>query len=151
MQSTQSGGKYGPWKDHYEEMGRKTLIPRLSKYLPMSIEMANASALDERADAGKTRALSAALDGGDFVVSAAYDKDDGAAAEATAEIDPETGEVLTHQPTMATSTPIQEKATPDPDPGSVRRRTPPFPLCPPRAGAAVAPPCSREPDPWKAA
>lgn len=50
---TQSKGNYGPWKDHYEEMGRKTAIRRLAKYLPLSVEFQTAVAVDAAADAGK--------------------------------------------------------------------------------------------------
>lgn len=39
----------GPWADHYVEMGRKTVLRRLFKYLPISIELATAVALDNRA------------------------------------------------------------------------------------------------------
>lgn len=60
---TQSKGNYGPWKDHYEEMGRKTVIRRLAKYLPLSIEFATAAALDGLAEAGKDQHLETALDG----------------------------------------------------------------------------------------
>lgn len=50
MRSTQSGGRYGPWADHYEQMGRKTMVRRLFNYLPVSIEMAKAQALDATGD-----------------------------------------------------------------------------------------------------
>lgn len=52
-----------PWATNYEEMGRKTVIRRLCKYLPMSIELANAAALDERADRNETQGLGAVIDG----------------------------------------------------------------------------------------
>lgn len=55
---TQSRGKSGPWKDHYEEMGRKTVIRRLFKYMPKSVEMAQAAALDAMASEGKAQNLS---------------------------------------------------------------------------------------------
>jgi recombination protein RecT len=42
----------GPWVDHYEEMAKKTVIRRLFKYLPVSIELATAVGLDEQAEAG---------------------------------------------------------------------------------------------------
>lgn len=35
-----------PWKKHFTEMGRKTAIRRLAKYLPMSIEFAHALDID---------------------------------------------------------------------------------------------------------
>lgn len=47
----------GPWKDHEEQMVRKTLIRRMSNYLPMSIEFQNALTLDDAASAGKRAVL----------------------------------------------------------------------------------------------
>lgn len=58
----------GPWKDHYVEMGRKTVIRRLAKYLPLSVEFQQAAALDEAAERG---AAVGAIDG-EFTI----DKDD---------------------------------------------------------------------------
>jgi recombination protein RecT len=40
----------GPWKTDYEAMAKKTVIRRLCKYLPKSIELAQALHLDEQAD-----------------------------------------------------------------------------------------------------
>lgn len=37
------------WGQHFEEMGRKTVLRRLFKFLPVSIELATASALDSKA------------------------------------------------------------------------------------------------------
>ena len=63
MSMSQSRGKYGPWRDHFEEMARKTAIRRLFKYLPMSIEMAVAAELDSRADAGIEQNLGGVIAG----------------------------------------------------------------------------------------
>lgn len=43
---------FGPWKTHEDEMIRKTAIRRLVKYLPLSVELAKAAAVDELVDAG---------------------------------------------------------------------------------------------------
>lgn len=72
---SQSKGDYGPWKDHYEEMGRKTLIRRLAKYLPMSVELATAVALDENADASKSQGLDRVLEG-TFIADQSDDEGD---------------------------------------------------------------------------
>lgn len=69
MRSSQSKGNYGPWKDNFTEMGRKTVIRRLAKYLPLSIEFQTAAALDGMADAGKDQNLDAStIIDGDFAV-----------------------------------------------------------------------------------
>lgn len=57
MAATQSKGKYGPWKDHFVEMGRKTAIRRLAKYLPLSIEFQTAAALDDMASTGRDQRI----------------------------------------------------------------------------------------------
>lgn len=57
MKGSQSKGNYGPWKDNYPEMGRKTVIRRLSKYLPLSVEFQTAAALDGMAESGKDQHL----------------------------------------------------------------------------------------------
>lgn len=84
MAATQSKGKYGPWKDNFTEMGRKTVIRRLAKYLPLSIEFQTAAALDGMAEGGKDQHLDT-LDG-DFAIV----PEDAPYAPA---VDPETGEI----------------------------------------------------------
>lgn len=69
MAGTQSKGKYGPWKDNFTEMGRKTVIRRLAKYLPLSIEFQTAAALDGMAEAGKDQNLdTSTIIDGEFTV-----------------------------------------------------------------------------------
>jgi recombination protein RecT len=69
MAATQSKGKYGPWKDHFTEMGRKTVIRRLAKYLPLSIEFHTAVVLDQKASMGEDQNLDS-IDG-EFMVAGA--------------------------------------------------------------------------------
>lgn len=57
-----------PWFTHFEEMGRKTAIRRLSKYLPISIEFAVASTLDAQAARGQEQHLEDVLTGEYHVV-----------------------------------------------------------------------------------
>ena len=82
MKATQSKGGYGPWKEHFIEMGRKTAIRRLAKYLPLSIEFQTAVALDNQAEGGRDQKLDT-IDG-DFMMV----QDDDAPR-----VDEETGEI----------------------------------------------------------
>ena len=57
-QGFQQAAKYGkqashPWMAHFVEMGRKTVIRRLAKFLPLSVEFQTGVALDSMADAGR--------------------------------------------------------------------------------------------------
>lgn len=52
-----------PWQAHFVEMGRKTVIRRLAKFLPLSIEFQTAAALDELADTGRDQHIETALEG----------------------------------------------------------------------------------------
>lgn len=72
-----------PWTVHFIEMGRKTAIRRLAKYLPLSIEFQTAVALDNQAEGGKDQNLDT-IDGEFMLV-----QDD----DAPREIDTEAGEV----------------------------------------------------------
>lgn len=71
-QGYQMAKKYGredhPWIQHYEEMGRKTAIRRLAKFLPLSVEFATAAAMDGQAEAGADQGLDSVLDG-DYTVT----------------------------------------------------------------------------------
>jgi recombination protein RecT len=45
----------GPWVTHFEEMAKKTVVRRLFKWLPVSIELQRAVTIDEQAEAGKVQ------------------------------------------------------------------------------------------------
>ena len=53
----------GPWSDYFEEMGRKTAIRRLAKYLPLSVELATAVSMGDTTERGDLQNLESALDG----------------------------------------------------------------------------------------
>ncbi|MBN6728752.1 recombinase RecT [Burkholderia multivorans] len=72
------------WGQHYEEMGRKTVLRRLFKYLPVSIELASAAAIDDVGTAGRSQALDTVLDG-DYITPTDDEQDD------DGEIDPPAG------------------------------------------------------------
>lgn len=92
MRKSQSKGNFGPWKDHFEEMARKTAIRRLFKYLPVSIEIARAVQVDEVAELGGDQHLSSALEGEYSVAPEDYNaiKDQSSEFPQTFD-DPETG------------------------------------------------------------
>lgn len=52
IQAQSKAGNNGPWKTHFEEMAKKTVIRRLFKYLPVSVEIQRATMLDENAESG---------------------------------------------------------------------------------------------------
>jgi recombination protein RecT len=53
IRARSKSGNSGPWVTDYEEMAKKTVLRKLFKYLPVSIEkLQQASALDEQADRG---------------------------------------------------------------------------------------------------
>lgn len=96
MLGTQSKGKYGPWKDHFIEMGRKSVVRRLAKYLPLSIEFQTAAALDGLAEGGKDQHLDA-FDGEYSIVGQTSEIE---------HIDEETGEITTVEE-------VEEKVEPE--------------------------------------
>ena len=63
MKGSQSKGEYGPWKDHFAEMGRKTAWRRLAKYCPISVDLARGVNLDETGAKGADQSLDRAITG----------------------------------------------------------------------------------------
>jgi recombination protein RecT len=69
-------GTFGPWKDHFEEMAKKTAIRRLFKYLPVGTELNRAVAIDERGEAGTSdnkQVAESVLDGDFEVIGGEHD------------------------------------------------------------------------------
>jgi recombination protein RecT len=52
VRAQSKAGQSGPWVTHFDEMAKKTVVRRLFKFLPVSIEIARAVGLDEQAEAG---------------------------------------------------------------------------------------------------
>ncbi len=50
VRSQSKSASNGPWVTHWEEMAKKSVIRRLFKYLPVSIELSRAVMLDEKAE-----------------------------------------------------------------------------------------------------
>lgn len=64
------------WGQHFIEMGRKTVLRRLFKYLPVSIELATASVLDSKNAMGEEQNLGDVLTGDFTVVDNEYSNSD---------------------------------------------------------------------------
>ena len=104
------GKNAGPWTDYYDEMARKTVVRKLFKWLPCSVEMQKAVSLDELQEVGKQNIKAAASEefDMDFVIDAetgevtempkANNLNDliaqNKAKDKPKSVDPETGEVL---------------------------------------------------------
>lgn len=76
-----------PWGPHFVEMGRKTVLRRLFKFLPVSIELATAATLDGKAAVGETQGAFEDVLQGEYTIAA----DDSASDDAG--IDTTTGEI----------------------------------------------------------
>lgn len=69
-----------PWHDHFEPMALKTVIRRLFKYLPVSIEIQRAVGLDEQAEAGLPQDNPLTIEG-DYTIQSGDDESGDALAE----------------------------------------------------------------------
>ena len=97
-----------PWSANFIEMGRKTVIRRLAKYLPLSIEFQTAAALDGMAEGGKDQHLDA-FDGEFSIIS----NDDHQAIEHGESVDTETGEIIEEPASKRQDLPPELVVAPD--------------------------------------
>ena len=73
----------GPWVTDFDEMAKKTVVRRLFKYLPVSIEIQRAVGLDEQAEAGVSQDNALVIDG-DYERVMPREEEEQAAIEADA-------------------------------------------------------------------
>lgn len=104
------------WGEHFDEMGRKTVLRRLFKYLPVSIELATASNLDSKAGE-ESQALDSVLTGEfevlpeDALVGSADHE-----SSVSGEVNTETGEVTQPEPEQKTEKAVsKKKSQPEPE------------------------------------
>lgn len=100
VKAKSQGKNASPWNDYYDEMARKTVVRKLFKWLPCSVEMQKAVSLDEQQEIGNQNIKAAASEefDMDFVIDAEpVDKDQDLKdiiEKNKKQLDPETGEVL---------------------------------------------------------
>lgn len=82
------------WGQHFVEMGRKTVLRRLFKYLPVSIELATAAALDDRSSRGESQGLDDVLQGDFNVVDSEAESYQAGSDE---QVDISTGEITRNE------------------------------------------------------
>ena len=87
--------QWGPWATSYEAMAQKTVVRRLFKWLPSSVEMQKAAILDEHSEVGIQDikgALNDELPPGILIEHSDYDND---------EVNKETGEIKSQADELA--------------------------------------------------
>ncbi len=99
------GKNHGPWVTHYEEMAKKTVLRKLFKWLPCSVEMQKVVSLDEMQEQGRQDMKASASEEFDMSFTIEGEATESAKQddlmnilknnkEMNKKVDPETGEVL---------------------------------------------------------
>ena len=112
VKASSKAGNNGPWVSHFDEMAKKTVIRRLFKYLPVSIEMTQAVVLDEKADAGIDQDNASALTGEYAYIQDGDDQVNIGTGEITQQEDPEPEAVESKESIQARKQ--REKSEPEP-------------------------------------
>lgn len=86
-----------PWMTNFEEMSKKTVIRRLFKYLPVSIELAQAIGNDERADVGIPQDTPITIDSDSGEITGGPVETDGIRGETFPPVDEGGGDFLQEQ------------------------------------------------------
>ena len=110
ISAKQSAAKYGkdvnsPWATHFNEMAKKTVVRRLAKYLPLSVEAARAVEVDEAAERGEVPE--------DDYVDATFIEKGGVAPDAVEDIEPVEEAAPSATPTDPNKLPIDQKPIED--------------------------------------
>lgn len=107
IRNSSQGKNSDPWTKHYDEMAKKTVLRKLFKWLPCSVEMQKAVSLDEQQENGIQNIKAAASEDFDmdFIIEGENSADEAKdnlkalieknkADARPKDVDPDTGEVL---------------------------------------------------------
>jgi recombination protein RecT len=93
---TKDGEIYGTWVEHFDAMARKTAVRKLLNYLPATVELRTAQAIDTT---GTEYVGPIGYNAGSESITGALD---GAVGELPANVNPDTGEIMESIETTAT-------------------------------------------------
>lgn len=105
IRDSSQGKNHGPWVTHYEEMAKKTVLRKLFKWLPCSVEMQKVVSLDEMQEQGRQDIKASASEEFDMSFTIEGEATESAKQDdlmnilknnkdMAKKVDPETGEVL---------------------------------------------------------
>ncbi len=107
-QNARRYGKKTPWDTDADQMWRKTVLRRLCKFLPKSVELANALALDDSSGQGQKLTVREVIDGNWAPPPVVDEELPALTADPVppATMDPETGEIPAPEPEAPPADPV---------------------------------------------